>query len=1180
VAEACGCFSSSHMICSTCGSENRAEARFCRACGSSLALTCSNGHPVSAGDHFCDTCGAPTRLPTVALAAGVAARSERRLISILFADLVGFTSFAESRDPEEVREILTSYFDRMRQSVERHGGVVEKFIGDAVMAVWGTPVTHEDDAERAVRTGFSMVDAVEQLGESLILPAGTLALRIGVLTGEAAITVGAEGQGMVAGDIVNTASRVQAMAPPGAVLVDDATRRATQAAIAYETAGAPELKGKTSPVPVWRALRVIATRRGAGRAAGLEPPFVGREAEMRLVKELFHATAQEGKARLVSVMGVAGIGKSRLSWEFEKYLDGLADTVWWHRGRCLAYGEGITFWALAEMVRMRARIAEDEGRESALEKLRETIELHVSEPSERQWVEPRLAHLLGLEERTGSERQELYSAWRVFFERMAAAHPTVMVFEDLQWADAALLDFIEHLLDWSKDHPIFVITLARPELMDRRPGWGAARRNFTSLSLEPLSGEAMGQLLSGLVPGLPPDVQGEIRDRAEGVPLYAVETVRMLLDRGLLVRENGSYRVAGDVSALEVPESLHALIAARLDGLTGGERRALLDASVLGKTFTKQGLAALTGSSPGEVETMLASLVRKEFLSMQADPRSPERGQYGFLQALVREVAYQTLSKKERKARHLAVAEYLESSWGADEDEIVEVIASHYMEAYRAAPGAPDAGEVRAKAREMLARAGERAASLAAAADAQRYFEQAMEFVDDPVTRAELAERAGMQARAAGHHEEAKRHLEDAIGLFEAQDLSHPAARVSARLAEILWTVAGHIEEGIERMERAYQVLAGEEPDEDLATLVGQLGRMHFFSGNLELAAERIEAALGMAERLWLPEVLSHALNTKSLILDARGRPEEASALLHHALDIALANDAPHAAFRAYYNLFVNDPLDAADSSERGLALARRLGNRQWEGYFLGHVASVLAHRGDWDGALDHLRLLLEVAPEGGFGLSRALGVMTWVLVNRGEFGEAERLVRLREDAKESAGVIERSDYLAGRSILALGRGELDEARRLTDEIVALSESMGTHHETIRDGLLVSLEAFLAVGDVDGAHSLLERLEHQVAPKAYAWILLSRYRARIAAARGSVDEVDALFRLSASTLRDAGPPFHLAATLLEHGEWLVSQGRGEEAAPLVDEAREIFERLKANPWLERLDTVGAQAAAV
>ena len=624
--------------------------------------------------------------------AGAGPAAERRLVSVLFADLVGFTTLSESRDSEEVRELLTAYFDRCKRLIERYGGTVEKFIGDAVMAVWGTPVAMEDDAERAVRAALDLVAAVSELDPAL-------RARAGVLTGEAAVTLGAEGQGMVAGDLVNTSSRVQSEAEPGTVLVGEATKRATEAAVAYEDAGTHDLKGKAEPMQLFRALRVIAGRAGALRSSSLEPPFVGRERELRLVKELFHATADERRAQLVSVVGVAGVGKSRISWEFEKYQDGLAEEAWWHRGRCLSYGEGVAYWALAEMVRMRCGITEDEEVGSALAKLRATLEAHVADPEERGWVEPRLAHLLGLEEGVAGDQENLFSAWRVLFERLAEIDPVVLVFEDMQWADAGLLDFLDYLLDWSRNHPIFVLSLARPELAEKHPSWGGGKRAVTSLYLEPLPPQAMESLLAGLVPGLPAELRTQILGRAEGIPLYAVETVRMLLDRGLLVHDGAAFSVTGPIETLEVPETLHALVAARLDGLSAEERRLVQGGSVLGKTFTKQGIAAVTGIPDDEVETLLASLVRKEVLSIQADPRSPERGQYSFLQDIVKHVAYETLSKRERKDKHLAAARYLETLWGAEEDEVVEVVAAHYLDAWGAAPEAEDADEIKATAR-------------------------------------------------------------------------------------------------------------------------------------------------------------------------------------------------------------------------------------------------------------------------------------------------------------------------------------------------------------------------------------------------------------------------------------------------------------------------------------------------
>jgi class 3 adenylate cyclase len=756
--------------CANCGAGNQA-GKFCTECGTALALSCpSCGGAIAGPEKFCGECGAPLagdlRRPVGPEAQAVEVPvAERRFVSVLFADLVGFTAASEKRDSEETRELLSSYFETCRRLIALYGGVVEKFIGDAVMAVWGAPVATEDDAERAVRAALELVAAVQTLGEET--NAADLRARCGVMSGEAAVTLGVVGEGMVAGDLVNTASRVQAEAQPGGVLVGEGTRRATEQAIVYESAGNFELKGKSGLVPLWRALRVVSGGRGALKAEGLEAPFVGRDRELRLLKELFHASADEGRSYLVSVTGIGGIGKSRLAWEFFKYMDGLPQTTLWHRGRCLAYGEGVTYWALADMVRMRCRIAEDEQPASALTKLRATLADYLPDEEERRFVEPRLAHLLGLEERQAAGGQaELFGAWRLFFERLADANPVAMVFEDMQWADPSLLDFIEYLLEWSRDHPLYVITLARPDLAEKRPHWGVGSRTFSAIYLEPLSESAMEALLSGLVPGLPRELRAQIQARAEGVPLYAVETVRMLLDRGMLVQEGSVYRPVGQIETLEVPETLQALIAARLDGLSAEERRLLQDGAVFGKTFTREALAALSGFEESQLEPLLSGLVRKEVLSIQADPRSPEHGQYGFLQDLVRRVAYETLSKRERKARHLAAANHLERTF-VSEQEVVEVLASHYLAAYEAAPDENDSEEMRRRAAELLTRAGERAASLAASEEAERYFEQSASLAEERLERARLLERSGEMAQRAGRSEQAKSRFDEALALFE-----------------------------------------------------------------------------------------------------------------------------------------------------------------------------------------------------------------------------------------------------------------------------------------------------------------------------------------------------------------------------------------------------------------------------
>ena len=517
------------IFCATCGTEAAAGQHLCGSCGAALPIVCPACGTANPPDHrFCGHCGtaldsaivpATTSLPPVARSNGQAPApiadavappatpvappattaapvAERRLVSVLFADLVGFTPFSEGRDAEDVREALTRYFGIATESITRHGGVVEKFIGDAVMAVWGTPTTHEDDAERAVRAGLELVAAVPAVAPGI-------EARCGILTGEAAVTIGATNQGMVAGDIVNTAARLQSAAAPSTVLVGEPTFRAASGAIAFEPAGVHALKGKAAPVPTWRALRIVAERGGRGRVEGLDAPFVGRDVELRVLKELYHVTGSERRTQHVSMIGAGGIGKSRLTWELEKYLDGIAEPVYWHRGRSPAYGQGITFRALGEIVRARAGLAESDDDATSRARIGALLDELMPESPDRVRVESALLQLLGVDGDVPPD--ELFGAWRTFFEQLAASGTVVLVFEDLHWADAGTLDFVDHLVDWARDHPIFVLSLARPELLERRPEWGTPRRGHASLVLEPVPEGDMRRLLDGLVPALPDD---------------------------------------------------------------------------------------------------------------------------------------------------------------------------------------------------------------------------------------------------------------------------------------------------------------------------------------------------------------------------------------------------------------------------------------------------------------------------------------------------------------------------------------------------------------------------------------------------------------------------------------------------------------------------------------------------
>jgi predicted ATPase/class 3 adenylate cyclase len=1162
--------------CPTCGHTNPASAKFCNGCGAALVGNCpacgTSNAPLA---RFCSECGQPLGEsrsakaqtdPVTALQTPVA---ERRLVSVLFADLVGFTALSESRDAEDARELLSRYFDTCRRLIALYGGTVEKFIGDAVMAVWGAPTATEDDAERAVRAALDLVAAVSALGQETGVE--DLRARAGVLTGEAAVTLGAEGEGMVAGDLVNTASRVQSSAEPGSVYVGDSTRRATEQTIVYEEAGSFELKGKTGLTPLWKAHRVVSGLRGSLKSHGLEAPFVGRDRELRQIKDLFHTSAEEKRAHLVSAIGIAGIGKSRLAWEFYKYFDGIAEPVYWHRGRCLSYGEGVTYWALADMVRMRCRIGEDEDPASAQAKLRTTLQEHILDPGEREFLAPRLAHLLGLAEHHARDKQDLFGAWRLFFERLADSYPTVLAFEDMQWADESLLDFVEYLLDWSRSSPLFVITLARPEMLERRPTWGAGQRSFTSLYLEPLPLADMEQLLSGLVPGLPPDVRDRILVRAEGIPLYAVETVRMLLDQGLLVQDGSSYRLTAPLTSLEVPETLHALIAARLDGLPAAERRLLQDAAVLGKTFTMDALAALSAAG-NDLDSLLSALARKEVLGVQADPRSPEHGQYGFLQDLVRHVAYETLSRRERRTRHLAAAAYLSAAFAEDEDEVVEVIASHFLAAYRADPDAADAAQIKAQAQGMLIRAAERAASLAAAAEARRYFEQAVELTDDETRRAALLDEAGEMARRAGDPDAARRLFEQSIELYEAASDTHAAARVHLRLGH-LDNATGRRDEAIDRLENVLAAISDDEPDEDLALLAASLAFAYWYSGDVERAAERAELALDIAEAHAYPLALARALRAKAGVSHSRHHTEEGRALLKRSLEIAREHDLVDEAAVGYFwisdTCFQRDMYtDALDYLDESLSLSRRLGSRPHEWAVLAERTYPLYMTGRWDEAMSVINEFTQDQIDSGGVMLSMLESGVEISIARGRIDRANEIFAMFARLEGSTDLQDLSCYTSARASLHRAEGRMNEA--LADAVASIDmgdRMTGIAAQSVKQGLVDAVEAALAIGDSHKAEELLARIE-AVPPGTrppYLDAQARRLRARISGDIAGFVGAEEIFRR-------LDVPFWLAVTLLEHGELT-----GDK--PLLDEAREIFHLLNAQPWLDRVAAASPIEAA-
>ena len=1153
--------------CSNCGTDNEAARKFCEECGAALAALCLVcGSANGARAKFCGECGSPlTDGPTVQqgsnpahAAEAVASRAERRLVSILFVDLVGFTSLSESRDPEEVREVLSRYFEICRTVVERYGGVIEKFIGDAVMALWGAPVAKEDDAERAVRAAFEIVDAVPAFGRDSGVE--ELRARAAVASGEAAVNIGAAGHGLVAGDIVNTASRIQAAAEPGTILVDVETRSMAERAVAFVPAGELRLKGKAEPVEAWRAVRVVAERRGAGRAEALEPPFVGRTEELRLIKELLHATERERRARIVSVTGIGGMGKSRLAWELRKYTDGLAYSVYWHEGRSPSYGDGITFWALSEMVRMRAGIAETEDAASSRAKLSSTVADYLTDADERAWVEPRLAHLLGLAEAPPGGREELFSAWRTFFERVADRGLTVLVFEDCQWADAGALDFVESLLEWSKSHAIFILTLARPELTDRRPTWGAGQHNFASLRLESLSEDEMAELIGRFVHGLRDADVRRIVARADGVPLYAVEFVRMLADEGILVPSADGYDVVGEVHELDVPPNLHALIAARLDALDERDRMLVQDAAILGQSFTIHGLVAVTGHDREDLEPRLRDLTKKEFLSLDVDPRSPERGQYSFVQGLIREVASSTVGRADRRAKHLAAAHHFES---LDDEELAGVVAAHYVEAHLASTSGPDADALAARARDWLSRGAERAMSLGSPEQALAFIDKALSLTPVESGRVPLLLLAGEAADRAGSFDRAAVHLEEAIGISNAAGDSAGAALGAARLAGTFAKLGKHAD-AIERMERALAAVPADADEQTLVELFTALAFANGSTGSQERALQWAERALPLAERLDRMDLLARAIGIKGFALFNLGRHQEGLILARGSLALAERSGSLKDQAWAFLTLGTyladDDPRGALDAWRRAAEMAIRAGEREAERIALLNTAEAAVDHGEWAQARAALDTLAEakLSERQGFVLASYDAMLTAL---QGDQAGAAELLRTSAKARQNEHIHFRAIHARASAVVALACGRFEEAYAEAMEAVAVDPA-GINSPV---ALYAASRAGLWLRDQEKIRTALTGLESF----SGAWTAAVRRTAEagLAALDGRLDVAARSYSEAIAAWRKLDSPLDVALCELDFATFVPGDDEADAAA---EHARTVFERLGAIPLLERL----------
>ena len=1096
---------------------------------------------------------------------------------MLFCDVVGFTPLSEARDPEAVRELLSQYFAVARTVITRYGGVVEKFIGDAVMAVWGTPVTSEEDAERAVRAALDLVAAIAELGVEAGVPG--LAARAGVVTGEVAVTLGAAGEGMVAGDAVNTASRVQAAAEPGSVLVDAPTQRVAGSAIGFADAGEHALKGKAEPQRLWRATRVLAGVGGSQRVDGLEAPLTGRDAELRTIRDLFHAAADRRVPRLVLVAGPAGVGKSRLGWEFFKYIDGLKAKVWWHRGRCLSYGEGVAFWALAEMVRQRLGIAEEDPAEAAAGKLAEGLARYVADPAERGYVGVRLGRLVGVAAAgDGGEalsREELFAGWRLFFERLAAENPVVLLVEDAQYADAGLLEFLGHLIDWVRDLPMYVLVLARPELGQARPGFGAGR-NRSMLTLDPLDAGSMDTLVEALVPGMPGPARAKITAQAQGIPLFAVETVRSLVDRDVVQPIEGSYRLVGEVGQLQVPDSLHALLAARLDALDPGVRRLMADAAVLGATFPAEALIAVSGQDEAVVRAALAELVRREVLSVSADPLSPERGSYGFAQELLRRVAYDTLSRRDRKARHLTVATHLRAAFAGDGEEVAEVIARHYLDALDAVPDDVDAGQIRGQAIAALIRAADRAGRTGAPAQAAASYATAARLTQagtpdgQQTAAAVLWERAAEAALTDAGWAAAVEQAGQAGELYRQCGETRSAARAQVIAGQALRQWGRHAQ-AREQLTAAVAVLR-EDPDTDTVRALSELARLEVFAGSP--AADALSAeALALGQDLAVDEAtLAGLFNTRGICHSFAGRNPEAASYLREAARLAgQAGDTVRLG-RALLNLSDTvtgtDPAAGAEAARAAAAQLRRTGARILFATAVANLAQALLMTGDWDAAGAELAQAADA--DGLAGLEFLACYRAWLAALRGEAPAAQAALAGLADLRASEDPQDQATIAVAEAFTAAARGQPAAALRHARTALDHAAALGISHEFPRWAWPLAARAAHDLADTGTTRDLLALLDGyqpgQLAPMQRAERDLAR--ARLAAA-GSGPDTRPAFAAAVAGLRQHSTPYHLAHGLFDHAQYLLRLGETEAAETAIGEASGIATRLRCQPLLDR-----------
>jgi class 3 adenylate cyclase/tetratricopeptide (TPR) repeat protein len=1141
--------------CPACGTENPEHARFCLACGTALAA--------------------------VAPALG----EERKVVSVLFADLVGFTSASDQADPEDVLATLRPYHALLRTEIERYGGTVEKFIGDAVMAVFGAPVAHEDDAERAVRAGLRIIEALAELNAQRDGP--ELAVRVAVNSGEAIVTLGArpeQGEGMVAGDVVNTTSRLQQVAPVGGVVVGEGTWRATQQMIDYEPMDPVEVKGKAQPIPVWRAIE--ARSRFIVEVDRPTNPFIGRDSELELLRQAYRRMIREESVQLVTVTGEPGVGKSRLIGEFFTWADAEPELFFWRHGRCLPYGDGVTFWALGEIVKAQAGVLETDGPDEADAKLRDAVALVVEDEADRDWISGQLAGLVG--SRPGAaasaDRAETFSAWRVYLEAMAVFRPLILIIEDLHWADDAMIEFVEYLAEWATGVPLLILCTARPELYERRPGWGGGKRNSTTVALSPLQEDEIAALVSAMLEEtlLPADTQAMLLERAGGNPLYAEEFVRMLTDRGILRRQGRAWQIVAD-GDIPVPDTVQALIAARIDTLSPERKTLLHDAAVIGRVFWPGALAEMAGTETADVVAGLHDLLRKELVRPVRRSTMQGEDEFTFWHILVRDVAYAQIPRARRAARHRKAAGWIESAAGERVSDHADILAHHYLQALElggAGSGADDQ-PLRSSAGRYLYLAAERATQLDKARGEQ-LFRRALELV--PAGSLEEAEaRTGLGQSllsTARDYAEAIAHLEVAEPLFAR----HGQVTRSA-FAKTLLALALRYENEMERsralMAEARQTLEGQPPGPELARVYTVLGGDAMLRARFGESMAYSQQAIDLSERLGRPELAVRPLQFRGWAKwDAR---DAAGAKADLQLSVEMGHQIGEAGETAIaYNNYaglrwdLEGPSAALETEAEGMAFAARRGLAGIRLWMLAECTYSLYDLGRWD---DLLAAADEVEAEAGAGTgSQPAGFSLPQRVKvehfRGHPAEAAAASATALPAARDAGDPQLLiPALEGRALLDVAAG------RSAQAVDALLEIERISAET--SPLMGSLSAELVrvacqAGDLALAHRLVDT--NPAMPGRSENIVVTG-QALIAEAEGRTREAADGYLDAAGRWATYGSLIEQGHALLGAGRCLLELGLPAEASDPLRIARELFAAPGAIVLVAQVDDLLARTTA-